>query len=444
MRKIKIYAAIFTGAWLCASTAISAQAAQDEIIRVGLAYGNAAMAAPQLQNADGAGYEIGIMNGTTFTPVTSVTNSKITIKAQGMGLAVTDTTSGAVLYQTKDASFAISPKGTHAWFHQCKYPGYFVYTSFGGKVSVVNAVPLEDYIKGVIPYEMPASWHREALKAQAVCARSYADGQRGRHKSQGFDVCNTTHCQVYQGVNGATPNSDAAVDATRGQYLYQENQKVVGYFFSSDGGATESSVNVWGGEFAYLTGKPDPYEKTEQSSNGVWSQTRTAQEIQSKLNASGRPIGTVRSVQVTKRTDTDNVNELTITDTNGKQVKLTKDACRTVLGLNSIRYTVASGNAPIEDAYYAVGNRNTVTKLDSLQGKTVLTSDGKQIITDSSIAQRVPAEADAEVLGTSFVFSGRGWGHSVGMSQYGAKAMAEQGFSYDEILRFYFTGVTVK
>ena len=82
-----------------------------------------------------------------------------------------------------------------------------------------NDVPLEDYIKGVVPYEMSPSWHKEALKAQAVCARSYADGQKERHKNNGFDVCSTTHCQVYHGIGRATANSNAAVEETRGQYL---------------------------------------------------------------------------------------------------------------------------------------------------------------------------------------------------------------------------------
>lgn len=463
--KRRFAAFLLAGVLLCtpASAAVSTVQSQT-IVRVGLAYDTTAMAAPQLQNVDGTGYDIGTMNGTSFSAATSVSQTRLTIKPQGTGLAVLDTDSGQVLYQTSGTTLAISPRGTLTWFNKYKYRGDFVYTRTGNAVTVVNYVGLEDYIKGVIPYEMSASWPKEALKAQAVCARSYADGQMDRHKSQGFDVCNSTHCQVYKGANSATANSDAAVDETQGKYIYENDKKVVGYFFSSDGGATESSVNVWGGNYAYLTGKVDPYENTAAASNGVWSVTLTAAEVQSKLQSAGYSIGTIQSVQVTKRTAVGNVNELTITDTSGKQVVLSKDKCRTALGLNSIRYTVnglgstqavtsnsaanglyINGTRATDGSLYAVSGNGTVSAIGSANGKTALTGTGTQTITTTtSGSQTTMNTADPAATGASYTFSGTGWGHGVGMSQYGAKAMAEQGYTYDQILQFYFTGVTVK
>lgn len=462
--KRRFAALLLAGVLLCtpASAALT-EVSNQTIVRVGLAYDTTAMAAPQLENADGTGYEIGTMNGTAFSAAVSVRNTKLTIKPQGTGLAVLDTDSGQVLYQTNSTTLAISPRGTLTWFNKYKYRGDFVYTRSGNAVTVVNYVGLEDYIKGVVPYEMSASWPKEALKAQAVCARSYADGQMDRHKSQGFDVCNTTHCQVYRGANSATTNSDEAVDETQGQYLYENGKKVVGYFFSSDGGATESSVNVWGGNYTYLTGKVDPYEDTAKASNGVWSVTLTASEVQSKLKSAGYSIGTIQSIQVTKRTAVGNVNELTITDTSGAKVVLTKDKCRTALGLNSIRYTVnnlgstqasgSTGNAGglyingtqvADGSLYAVSGDGTVSAIGSANGKTALTGSGTQTISVSSGSSSTTGTADPVATGTSYTFSGTGWGHGVGMSQYGAKAMAEQGYTYDKILQFYFTGITVK
>lgn len=463
--KRRFAAFLLAGMLLCTpASAVISDTQSQTMVRVGLAYDTTAMAAPQLQNVDGTGYEIGTMNGTSFSAAVSVNNTRLTIKPQGTGLAVLDTDSGQVLYQTSGTTLAISPRGTLTWFNKYKYRGDFVYTRTGSAVTVVNYVGLEDYIKGVIPYEMSASWPKEALKAQAVCARSYADGQMDRHKSQGFDVCNSTHCQVYKGANSATANSDAAVDETQGKYIYENDKKVVGYFFSSDGGATESSVNVWGGDYAYLTGKIDPYENTAAASNGVWSVTLTAAEVQSKLQSAGYTIGTIQSIQVTKRTAVGNVNELTVTDTSGKQVVLTKEKCRTALGLNSIRYTVnglgstqtSAGNATANGWYingtqtaggnlYAVSGNGTVSAIGSLGGKTVLTGTGTQTITaTASGSQTTTNTADPAATGASYTFSGTGWGHGVGMSQYGAKAMAEQGYTYDQILQFYFTGVTVK
>ena len=240
-----------------------------------------------------------------------------------------------------------------------------------------------------------------------------------------------------------------------GNTFYEKNKKVVGYFFSSDGGATESAVNVWGGNYAYLTGKKDPYEKTESISNGVWNKTLTAAELRRKLTASGRSIGEIQSVQVTKRTEMGNVNALTITDTSGKTVTLTKEACRTVLGLNSVRYTVGGQGSlegatastipvngkPVQNgAFYTIQGDGTKTNISSVHGKTALTATGTETLT----AAQQTFGSEPAVTGKSYTFSGRGWGHHVGMSQYGAKAMAEQGMNYQQILQFYYTGVTVK
>ena len=429
-----------------------AQAADDRV-RVGLAYGSTAPAAAQLQNTEG--YDLGTIGAAGFSAAKHVSNTKITIVPSGSGLTVKDTQTGIVLYETNAPTLAISPSGEIAWFQKNQYRGDFIYQAVNGRVAVVNDVPLEDYIKGVVPYEMSPSWHKEALKAQAVCARSYADGQKERHKNNGFDVCSTTHCQVYHGIGRATANSNAAVEETRGQYLYEKNKKVVGYFFSSDGGATESAVNVWGGNYAYLTGKKDPYEKTESISNGVWNKTLTAAELRSKLTASGRSIGEIQSVQVTKRTEMGNVNALTITDTSGKTVTLTKEACRTVLGLNSVRYTVGGQGSlegatastipvngkPVQNgAFYTIQGDGTKTNISSVHGKTALTAAGTETLT----AAQQTFGSEPAVTGKSYTFSGRGWGHHVGMSQYGAKAMAEQGMNYQQILQFYYTGVTVK
>ena len=91
-------------------------------------------------------------------------------------------------------------------------------------ITVINVLPVSEYTKGVLPYEMNANWHPEALKAQAVCAASYALSNKTKHKSLGFDVCNTTDCQVYLGRNAANANSDAAAEAVKGLVLTYDNK----------------------------------------------------------------------------------------------------------------------------------------------------------------------------------------------------------------------------
>ncbi|WP_125114530.1 SpoIID/LytB domain-containing protein [Agathobaculum sp. Marseille-P7918] len=539
--------------------AVPASAVDTNVtLRVGLTInGASSFADPKLENVSGepTGYAIGQMQGTTFTGSTTVSSSQLTIQLVNDAFQVSDTATGKVLYTSAQGAdhLAIRPNSALTWFKGYKWYGNFVYRrASGNNLTVINYVGLEDYVKGVLPYEISASWPAEAQKAQAVCARSFALGTH-KHTSEGYDLCNTTNCQVYLGANLATAASDAAVEATRGEYLSYNGELVIGYFFSSDGGATEDAVNVWGGDYPYLQGKVDPYETYDSS----WSVTLTANEVRQKLLNAGYSIGTVANVEVTKRTDTDNVNEVTVTDTDGKTVTIQRDKVRTVFGLNSIRYTITpnaaksvSASLPqsaslkispsthkvtldgkavapqgynIQDnnyyklrdiayilngtdsqfnvtwdsennrillesgkAYQSVGGEMTGSvssqikncipssssivldgKTVSLTGylvndnnyyklrdvgaalgfdvdyddanKTVLISSGSSASTDPE----GPSTPDTTVPPVSYTFTGSGWGHSVGMSQWGAYAMAQQGFSYEEILKFYYTGISI-
>lgn len=530
----------------------------DVTLRVGLTIGGAnTFADPKLENVSGepTGYTIGTMNGTSFSGGTSVSASQLTIKLVSGAFQVTDTATGKVLYTSAAGAdhIAIHPNSDLTWFKGYQWHGDFVYRrASDGNITVINYVGLEDYVKGVLPYEIDPDWPAEAQKAQAVCARSFALGT-SKHNEY-YELCNTTNCQVYLGANRATEASDAAVDATQGEYLTYNGEPVIGYFFSSDGGATEDAVNVWGGDYPYLQGKEDPYETYDSS----WSVTLTAEEVRQKLVSAGYSIGTVANVEVTRRTDTDNVNEVTVTDTTGKQVVIRRDDCRTVFGLDSIRYTItpnasastaatlpqstsvkiqpsthvvtvdgervdpqgyningynfyklrdiayilngtdsqfnvtwdgANNRIVLTDdaAYQEVGGEMTssvsaeiknVSESDStivLDGKT-LSLTGYRIngnnyykIRDvgSALGFSVDFDPETEIVligsanagqddtqddpkdetpitnAASYTFNGSGWGHSVGMSQWGAYGMAQQGFGYEDILKFYFTGIEI-
>lgn len=517
-------------------------------LRVGLTIsGESAFADPKLENVSGeaAGYTVGTMDGTTFSGGTALSDTQLTVKLVNDAFQVSNTANGKVLYTSAAGAdhLAIRPNSELTWFRGYQWRGDFVYRrSSGGNLTVINYVGLEDYVKGVLPYEIDPEWPEEAQKAQAVCARSFALGTH-KHTSDGYDLCNTTNCQVYLGANKATAASDAAVDATKGEYLTYEGEPVIGYFFSSDGGATEDAANVWGGDYPYLKGKIDPYEEYDSS----WSVTLTAAEVQKKLISAGYTIGTVANVKVTKRTATDNVNEVTVTDTAGKQVTIEKDEVRTVFGLDSIRYTITPNTSsaaaalpqraslkispsthkvtadgkPVEPQGYNINdnnyyklrdiayilngtdsqfnvawdgrnNRIELTKGAAYQtvggemaasGTTAVESctpsdstillDGKEIsltgyrvngnnyykvrdigealgfsvgYENETVLIRTTEDAEEQAPVTnaaSYTFQGSGWGHSVGMSQWGAYAMAKQGFDYEEILKFYFTGVSV-
>ena len=550
----RILSLLLCAAAMVASLGVMPASAVDTnvTLRVGLTIsGQSSFADPKLENAEGAtGYTIGTMNGTSFSGSKSISNTQLTIRLVEDAFQVSDTATGTVLYTSAAGAdhLAIRPNSDLTWFKGYKWNGDFVYRrASGSSITVINYVGLEDYVKGVLPYEIDPDWPAEAQKAQAVCARSFALGT-SKHNEY-YELCNTTNCQVYLGANRATAASDAAVDATRGQYLTYNGEPVIGYFFSSDGGATEDAVNVWGGDYPYLQGKEDPYETHDSS----WTETFTAEEIRQKLLNAGYTIGTVANVEVTKRTDTDNVNEVTVTDTDGHKVVIQRDDCRTVFGLDSIRYTITPNTAKNaaaslpqskalditpsihkvtvdgesvapqgyningdnyyklrdiayilngtnsqfnvtwdpdnnrilltpDEAYQEVGDEmssaasavvescspsNSSIILDgrslSLTGYRIngnnfyrLRDVGKAldfgvdfdeqtrtVLIDSGSSAQPEPEQPTVTDAVSYTFTGSGWGHSVGMSQWGAYGMAQQGFDYKEILKFYFTGIEI-
>lgn len=353
-------------------------------------------------------------------------------------------------------SLGVRPKSvngekTVTWFRGYRYYGGFEYQRVtGGSMSVINVVNVEDYVKGCVPWEIGNDKPLEAIKAQAVCARTYAAMQT-RHRSQGFDVCTTDDCQVYQGVAFSNEVTDRAVDETAGVYLYYNGKYVEAYYHSSDGGATEDAENVWNNAVGYLKGREDPYEASVASriSNYNWSTTFTAAELTAKLKAKGIDIGTVNRVYVSQYTTNGNVYALTFEGTSGSRT-VYRETCRTLLGLRSMRFHVDGGSGDTGGAkYYINGSGNFVTgwsniftvagsgTISALRGTEVwtITSGGKS---------KLAAAGTTAAAGGTFTFSGSGWGHNVGMSQWGAVAMAEQGFSFREILQFYYTGVTIQ
>src|SRR4051812_4565240 len=139
------------------------------------------------------------------------------------------------------------------------YRGAYVVRSSGGRMSVVNEVGLDQYIYGVVPNEMPSSWAPEALKAQAVAARSY--GLASRSTGGTDDPYPDTRSQVYGGVSSEDPRTTAAVDATGGQILTYAGKVIHAYFHSTSGGRTASVEDIWGGSpTPYLVSVADPYD----------------------------------------------------------------------------------------------------------------------------------------------------------------------------------------
>lgn len=262
-----------------------------------------------------------------------------------------------------------------------------------GKITAVNYVDLEHYLYSVVGSEMPVNWPLEALKAQAVAARSYALHKR-QHTSNGmFDVGDTTTWQVYKGLEGEASTTQAAVNETAGQVLTYNGQIIEAVFHSSSGGHTENVENVWSSPRPYLRGVVDfdQYAPVFQ-----WQEEFSAVEMQERISGVGR----ILSITPTEWTPTGRVVSLQVVGDQGTRVISGADLRR------------------------SLGLRSTLFAIVPQMG-------------------RLASAGGTGSLPVTFYINGRGFGHGVGMSQWGAYGMAAQGYTYQRILGHYFQNTTL-
>lgn len=147
------------------------------------------------------------------------------------------------------------------------YRGIIMIQNKNGKLTVINNVPLEDYIKGVVPSEMPSSWATEAHKAQAIAARSYALANLGKRAKYGYDLKDTPEDQAYGGASKETPDTNYAVDETKGIVLTY-NMKIINAYYSASAGG-QTNVNSWGASLPYLRSVPSFDDNVKKNGHGV-------------------------------------------------------------------------------------------------------------------------------------------------------------------------------
>ncbi|MDR3207980.1 MAG: SpoIID/LytB domain-containing protein [Oscillospiraceae bacterium] len=391
----------------------------------------------------------------------------IALSGSAYCVSVVRTESGDMLFQFDggtERSLSIWPSlgevsDPITWFKGYKYRGGFEYRRVtGNNITVINWVTLQDYVKGILPYEMSASWSLEALKAQALCAKSFAVSSLGKHRSAGFDLCNTVHCQVYQGTNAANANSDKAVDETYGRFVYYNGKVAETVYHSHDGGATESAANVWGSEIAYLQAVIDTFEEPAKIPNGLWQYTYTNSDINAILKDKGISAGSIVSAYIDQFTPAGNVYRLTLVDSSGKKYNFVGEKARTTLnstarGLQtrSQRYNIIPGGGGGAASLTIAGGVGTAVKTNVI-GLYAVGGDGVQALTGTLSGLQVqskdgifPLSAATGFTGGNgtYLFTGSGHGHNVGLSQYGAKAMSDQGYSAEDIIHFYYASVDV-
>jgi len=357
----------------------------------------------------------------------------------------------------------IGSENPETWFRGFRYHGGFAYSRRdGGFLTVINMVDIEDYVKGILPYEMSNTWPMEALKAQALTARTFAIRSIGRHGSEGFDLCVEVHCQVYRGRGLANDRTDSAVDETRGMFITFNGRPAETVYASSNGGASESSENVWVEARPYLRGVVDPWEAdvARRIPGYNWSVSHTPAQLSARIRERfpTSNLGTITAVRVTERSPSGNVIGVTLTDSNGRTFTLSGRAqINRGLGTPTLRFDIVGGatwspggvlaNQPAQ----AAGQGGQVSVIDGAGNVTVRPAGELHAITGTGDVVNVAGGGATGGTGGGtglvdgrFTFNGAGSGHQVGMSQWGAFSMAQyHNLTFRDIIHFYFTGVEI-
>lgn len=331
------------------------------------------------------------------------------------------------------------------------YRGYINFKIKGNKLLTINYLELNSYLYGVLPKEMPPSFHIEALKAQAIAARSYTLANM-KHKKEGYDLCDTTHCQVYGGLDGESASTNQAVDETSGLIISHNDKIIDALYHSNSGGYTASSEEVWGGSLPYLLSVKDEFSNDSPNSN--WSVTMTPNEINGKLKNKGINIGELLDLEILEISPSQRVVKLKVIGSLGEEI-LIKDNIRQVLGATEIKSTSFTikkeGTVENKNSIYAIDGKSRNLKAIDIDKSYIIDSDlnkvslgglrKKAVITKDNIIE-MNNESTSNV--NSFTFEGKGYGHGVGMSQWGAQKMAKTGYSCEDILKHYYSNVDIK
>jgi stage II sporulation protein D len=389
-----------------------------QTIRVGLYVSTrsyqTAVSTVTLKNTNGSSFEYGTYDSSRqFHASGTISSASLTITTNGSVFTVKD--SGGNTVYTGSGNLALHPvsssKAITCVNGQYRYYGDFELRQAYNKtgyITVINCVDIEDYVKGVIPYEYGNWWPSETLKAAAITARNFVmTADWSAYSTYGFDVMGDNGSQTYRGraisySESYFTTTDAAVDATKGVYLTYNGTLCQTYYFSSDGGATEDSAHVWGGSYAYLKGKVDPYEAAAASEISSYTKTVTFSRTSSAMQtlASNAGLGNTNiakdGIKVEVYSATGNVKSITLTGENGRTV--------------------------------------TINQSSSYTRWNLLKDFG---ITAYSYRYTITYDATKD----TFTCTRYGWGHQVGLSQWGAYAMAKYyNKTYQDILGFYYDG----
>lgn len=259
----------------------------------------------------------------------------------------------------------------------------------GKGLLVVNRVDLEEYVKGVVPSEVNSAWHPEMLKAQAVAARTYALYQHMLSASRDYDVAASIQDQVYRGRHGVDARVEQAVESTRGLVITHQGAPIYAAFSSTAAGITEDAMVVWSKDLPYLKGVECPFDL--ESPYYQWKASFTVEVLEKNLRKLGFPVGTIATLTPLSLSRAGRVATLRILHSKGELI---------------------------------------------LRGEELRKAVGYTVVPSTQFT--------IESFGQEIVLTGYGAGHAVGLCQWGAKQLAELGYPYASILRYYYPGTELE
>jgi stage II sporulation protein D len=413
-----------------------------------------------------------VRNGTLLG--TAPAGAKVTLKRKGDAI---ESSSGHC-----SASIALYPKDCFLEFNGKKYRGLIHIVPGGKGLTVINVLPLEEYLRGVVPAEISSNWEFEALKAQAVAARTYALNRMAQAAGKAFDLYASVADQVYGGVGCEKERTDEAIKATRGMVATYQGEPIVAYYSAGAGGCTADPAEAFGREFPYL--KP---VLSNDADSYNWSLEVTADELAAALAKLGKDCGKLKEIKVNEYTNSGKVLNIKVTGSKGTAIISAADL-RRLLGyerFKSSRFAIGKdgqfppidaslGSASDEpaaslreaakvnveiDSDYIIAISNFGPETINLNKSIVICNAGRVHLAGkcyavgwnidsnnppANVATNSSADFKPVAISGKVTFIGVGFGHGVGMSQVGANNYAKSGWNFSRILLHFYTGVKLE
>jgi len=281
----------------------------------------------------------------------------------------------------------IPQHGGKLFINGSPYAGSLIFKAKNGGLSVVNEVDIEQYLKGVVPAEMPSDWPMEALKTQAVISRTYALYQKGKNRNSEYDLPASVLGQVYKGESAHHPRATEAIAKTKGLIAMYNGSPALTYFHSTSAGPTEDANDRWGVDAPYLKGVSCPLDFA--SPYFGWQRDIPLSDLENALDKAG--VGII---------------------------------------------------ATLTPLSYSKAGRILMVRILHSRGETFLKAEELRRLLGYKILPSTHFKIDS--FGKTLKIIGMGWGHGVGLCQWGTKIMAERGLKFDEIVRHYYPGVELK